>query len=91
MIVVSLMSLKPGKTSRDAIGRRLQWEYPEGMKIIGEYWLQVASPRVVVIWETDNVAEMLRITADWGDIFDITVAPALRGEEGIALTRQMMQ
>jgi hypothetical protein len=31
----------------------------------------------------------MAITSEWGDEFEITVVPAITGEEGLALAQQM--
>lgn len=90
MLFVSLMTLKPGKSSRESIGRRVQWNYPEGTKVVAEYWLQTHSPSVVTVIEMDSVAPMMGMIGEWSDLFDITVAPAVAAEEGLAIARQMM-
>ena len=90
MLYIAL--LKPtASTPIERIGRRLQWDYPEGIKLVAEYWLQAADPDVVSIFEADSVAPIMAVTAEWGDVFDITVVPAVTLEEGVALAQQMMQ
>jgi hypothetical protein len=36
MRVVFLLKVKGG-TARDRIARRSQWQYPEGLNVVGEY------------------------------------------------------
>jgi hypothetical protein len=33
----------------------------------------------------------MAVTTEWGDVFDITVTPAITAEEGLELAKQMMQ
>ena len=56
-----------------------------------EYWLQTGDPAVIAIYEADSVAPIMAITAERGDVFDITVVPAVTEEEGLELAKQMMQ
>ena len=37
MLFVALLSAKPGSTFQEGGARRLQWGYPEGMNVLGEY------------------------------------------------------
>ena len=56
-----------------------------------EYWLQASDPAVVAIFGADSVAPIMAIATEWGDVFDITVVPAVTAEEGLQLAQQMMQ
>ena len=91
MLFVTLLTLKPGKTTRESTERRLQWQYPKGSKVVAEFWLQTHCPSVVVVMEMDSVADMMGMIGVWDDLYDITVAPAVTGEEGLAIARQMME
>ena len=55
-----------------------------------EYWLQTPDPTVVAITEADSIAPIMAVTSVWDDVFDITVIPAVTGEEGMAIARQVM-
>ena len=46
---------------------------------------------VIGIFETDSVAPIMAMLAEWGDVFDISVVPAITAEEGLQLAQQMMQ
>jgi hypothetical protein len=78
-------------TPKENIARRAQWQYPEGIQPVAEYWLQTGDPVVIAIFEADSVAPIMVITTEWGDIFDITEVPAITAEEGLQLAKQMMQ
>jgi hypothetical protein len=80
-----------GSTPMERIGRRLQWQYPEGIQLVAEYWPQSADMSVVSIFETDSIASIFAVTAEWSDVFDVTVVPTLTAEQGMALAQQMMQ
>ncbi len=64
MLFVVLLSTKPGATFQEGGARRLQWEYPQGMNVVAEYWLETDTPRVVSIVETDSVAPFAAIRTD---------------------------
>jgi hypothetical protein len=90
MLFVALLKATAG-TPEERIARRAQWQYPEGVQPVAEYWLQTADPDVVSIFETDSVAPIMATLAEWGDVYDITVVPAITAEEGLQLAQQMMQ
>ena len=90
MLFVALLKSK-ASTPKERIARRAQWQYPEGIRLVAEYWLQTGDPAIVSIVETGSVAPIMATLAEWGDVFDITVVPAITAEEGLQLAQQMMQ
>ncbi len=90
MLFVALLKAT-ASTPKERIARRAEWQYPEGQRLVAEYWLQTADPTVVSIFESDSVAPIMATLAEWGDVFDITVVPAVTSEEGLELAQQMMQ
>lgn len=88
MLFVTLMKRKLPMAETTA--RRLEWKYPEGLRVVGEYWLQTPDPAVVVITEADSVAPMMAALTPWSDAFDSTVLPAVTAEEGLQLVKRMM-
>lgn len=89
MLFVALMKVKAG-TEEERIGRRLEWEAPEGMEIVGEYWLHTTDPEIVVVIEADGFASLLGFTGAWNDVYDIKIYPAIGADEGLELVKQMM-
>ena len=90
MLFVLLLKVRAG-TSRERLARRMQWQPPEGVRQVAEYWLQTSDPHIIVIVEADSVAPLMAVTATWDDVFDVTVVPAITAEEGLQLAQQMMQ
>ncbi len=90
MLFVALFKAK-ASTPKERIARRVEWQIPEGIEPVAEYWLQTADPTVIAIFEADSVAPIMATLAEWGDVFDITVVPAVTSEEGLELAQQMMQ
>jgi len=88
MLFVALLKAKGG-TIESRTAHRAGWQYPEGVKPVAEYWLQTSHPDVISVFEADNIAQIMAITSEWGDEFEITVVPAITGEEGLALVQQM--
>ncbi len=94
MLFVSILTGKPDlppEVAQQGLSRRLEWKPPEGIKILAEYWLQEAPPRVIVISEAESAAPLFLINTQWGDLFDIEVMPAITAEEGLKLAGQALQ
>ena len=67
-----------------ALERRASWNYPEGVSVKGEYWIQ-GNPTVMIVFETDSIGPIFEVGLTWGDVFDITVSPAITPEEGLRI------
>jgi hypothetical protein len=90
MIFIALGSVRAG-TQQERIGRRMQWSYPPGMKVIAEYHLMTPSPAVISIAETDDIASMMAATGAWDDVISWTVHPAVTAEQSMEMARNMMK
>ena len=91
MLFVALLTVvRPGATFQEGGARRLQWEYPEGLNVLAEYWLETDSPRVVSIVEADGMEPFGQLRTQWGDLFEIEVYPAVTAEQGMGMLRQAM-
>jgi hypothetical protein len=88
MLFVALLKAREG-TVKSRIAHRAGWQYPEGVKPVAECWLQTGDPGVISVFEAESIEPIMAITTEWGDEFDITVVPAITGEEGLALAQQM--
>ncbi len=94
MLFVSILTGKPDlppEAAQQGLSRRLAWKTPEGVKILGEYWLQEAPARVIVISEAESAAPLFLPPPQWGDLFDIEIMPAITAEEGLKLAEQALQ
>ncbi len=60
------------------------------MEVLGEYWLETGSPRVVSIVEAESIAPFGAIRMQWADLFEIDVFPAVTAEQGMEMLRQAM-
>jgi hypothetical protein len=89
MLFVAMLTPSAG-TAQERLTRRLQWKYPEGIRVVAEYWLQTPDPSVIAVFEADAVAPIMAATTPWDDLADITVVPAVTAEEGLRLAQQMM-
>lgn len=90
MLFVALLKVRSG-TDKERTARRVQWQPPEGMRPVAEYWLQTPDPHCISIVEADSIAPIMAAVSQWDDVFDITVIPAITAEEGIELAKQAMQ
>ena len=90
MLFVALLGNRAGGTFQEGVSRRLQWEYPEGVRVLGEYWLETEDPRVVAVMEAESMEPFGQIKMDWGDMFGIEVFPAVTGEQGMEMARHAM-
>jgi uncharacterized protein with GYD domain len=89
MLFVALLEVTGG-TPEERTARRAEWQYPEGIRLIAEYWLQDDDYAVVSIFEADDNAAIFAVYAQWGDVFNIKVMPAVTAEQGLKLAQQMM-
>ncbi len=69
----------------ELIERRLGWDYPEGMKVVCEYWLEGSVASAIAFVEADSYAQILQLTSAWDDIVDFEIAHAISAAEGMAL------
>lgn len=93
MLFVMALRWQEGLTreQRDgALARRAQWSYPQGVRVVGEYWPSSESLAVVSIFETDDPAALLELGFTWGDVFQIEIHPAVSAEDGLRLGPQVL-
>jgi hypothetical protein len=90
MLFVALYSPKPGTTPTQSLERRMKWNPPEGMKKVAEFWLANSSPHIIVAFEADNYGVIMATNMPWADLMNFSVYPAVTGEDGLKLARQMM-
>ena len=88
MDYVVRLSFRPTVSGADrdaALMRRVGWEYPAGVNVVAEYWPMAADLQVVVIASTDDIAALWELTAEWEDVFDIDVSPAVSANDGLRI------
>jgi len=69
--------------------RRAEWNFPAGVKVVGEWW-RASAPQVVVVFEAQQYDPILEITAEWGDFMEIDIAPCTTPDAGLAAARKFM-
>ena len=87
MKFVALQSLKEGVDEaklEQLLRNRAEYEFPEGIKPIAEYWGPKDSPAVISIFEADDAAPILESTVPWIDYFETTdLFPVVSVDEGL--------
>ena len=89
MLFVALMRLREGKL-QPGMAQRMQWEIPEGVNMVGEYWLTTNDPKVISIFEADSPDPIMQVQTVWDDIFDMEIFSAVTAEEGMAWVKKLM-
>jgi len=77
--------LEPAKAF-EAMAKRADWKYPEGVKNVGEYWPSggdPAIPAVVAVDDYDDPKDLMEVDLFWGEYFEITHVPCMTSEEGL--------
>jgi hypothetical protein len=88
MEFVALLKFRPSvpAAERDAaLMRRAGWQYPDGLKVIAEYWPLSGEYQVVTVFSAESVAPLMEIEFEWDDVFDMTVTPAVSADEGLRI------
>jgi len=89
MLYVIMGKAKAASTMRERVARRINWQYPPGVRVAAEYWLMSNEPTLIAVAETDDAASIMMGIAEWDDVFDLTVVPALTAEQGLQLAKRM--
>jgi hypothetical protein len=75
----------PAAERDGALMRRAAWKYPDGIRVIAEYWPISSAVTVVTIFSADSPETLLELELEWGDVFDIDVYPAVSAEDGLRI------
>jgi Protein of unknown function (DUF3303) len=89
---VAFIRFRPSVSAAErdaALQRRASWQYPDGVKLIAEYWPMSADIQVVSVFSTENFAGVMELTLEWNDVFDVSVHPAVSAEEGLQTGAQV--
>jgi hypothetical protein len=87
MLFVTIGRVRAG-TTKERVARRMQWSYPEGMRLVAEYWLQNSEAELVVVAEADSIAPIMAATSAWDDVFSFNVTPAVTAEQGLEIAKR---
>ena len=95
MKFIALWSLKDSVDQMgmaELMGRRADYKFPKGIKILGEYWTSQDSPAVIQIVEANDSAPLMINTVNWIDLMTVDIFPVVEWEEGLkAITRHLSQ
>jgi hypothetical protein len=94
MLYVMLLSWRENLSNEqmdEALIKRSRWQYPEGLKLHGEYWPATSSPAVISVFEASNYEPIMEMSFTWRSYFDITVIPATTPEEGLNMGKRVME
>ena len=86
MKFIALWSLKESVDQMklmEIMGRRAEFEFPNGIRLIEEYWSSKRSPAVVSIFEADDAAALMMNTVAWVDALSVDIFPVTTWEEGL--------
>jgi hypothetical protein len=75
----------PAAERDGALMRRAAWKYPEGVRVIAEYWPTASAVQVVTIFSADSFDSLLELELEWSDVFDIDIHPAVSADEGLRM------
>jgi hypothetical protein len=85
---VARLTFRPAASAQEvdaALARRASWNFPAGVQVIAEYWPLSADLSVVAIFSADDIGSIWELQAEWSDVFDIDIAPAVSAEEGLRI------
>jgi hypothetical protein len=88
MEFVALLKFRPSvpAAERDAaLMRRAGWQYPDGLKVIAEYWPLSGEYQMITVFSAESVAPLMEVEFEWDDVFDMTVTPAVSADEGLLI------
>jgi hypothetical protein len=88
MEFIALLKFRPSVSAADrdaALMRRAAWQYPDGVKVIAEYWPVWGEYQVVTAFAAEAFAPIMEVEFEWNDVFDVTVVPAISAEEGLRI------
>ncbi len=93
MKFVALWSLKPDADQAklaEVMGRRAEYEFPEGVEVLGEYWSLGGPPQVISIFEADDPVALSVNSVVWMDALTVELFPVVSWEEGLeGLTKHL--
>lgn len=92
MEYVALLRFREGVSAAErdgALMRRADYQYPEGINLIAEYWPVSAEYQVVSVFAAETISPVMQIELEWSDVFDISVFPAVSAEEGLRIGPEM--
>ncbi len=87
MLLAVVMRAEPG-TLNERYARRLQWQYPQGITPVAEYWIHSSELSVFAVVEAESAEPLAAMRMEWDDLFEIDVFPVVTAEEGLERLRR---
>ena len=72
-----------------AFGRRAEWKYPDGIKLVGEWW-RSSAPQIVSVFECQSYDPILALTSEWGDFMEMQISPCTTHEAGLQAAQKFL-
>ena len=97
MTMIGLFYWKAGITHEkvmECLAKRMQFQEPEGANMLFEYWpggVGDKTPAVVAGYDMTDLAPMMEVELIWGEYFDIMMLPAIKADDGIKMSADVMQ
>jgi len=88
MEFVALLRFRPSVSAAErdaALMRRAGWQFPDGLKVVAEYWPLSGEYQVVTVFSAETIAPIMEGEFEWDDVFDMTVTPAISADEGLRI------
>ena len=89
MLLAVVMRAHPG-TLNERYARRVQWQYPQGITPVAEYWIHSSELSVFAVVEAESSEPLAAMRMEWDDLFEIDVFPVVTAEEGLERLRRTM-
>ena len=89
MIFIDIVSWEP-KDQNEVLERFSSWEYPEGIKVIGE-WIDLTNCRSVLVSEAENDGVFAAAYLPWRDICYFDSFPAMESSEYMKFLSEHMK
>ena len=80
---MAILTWEPEKRD-ELVKRRVEWRFPEGMKVIGE-WVDITGGRDFTLVEVDDPKVILAATFAWDDLAKFECVPVMEAEEVMKL------
>ncbi|WP_406661860.1 DUF3303 family protein [Methanolobus sp. ZRKC3] len=89
MLFIDIVTWEP-KDNDEVTNLFSNWEYPEGIKVIGE-WIDLSNCRTVVVYDAENAEAYVAATFPWRDICYFDSFPVMESTELMKLMSEKMK
>jgi hypothetical protein len=79
MLFVDIITWEP-KDNDEVLKRFMKWEYPEGIKVVGE-WSDLSSCRHIVVYDAKSADAYMACTYPWIGICRFDSFPAMAPDD----------